>query len=117
MQVRSLGREDPLEEGMATRSSILAWRIPMDRGAWWVTVHGVAQGQTRLKQFGTAHSTWPGFNPCLGNYDPTSHEMQSPKKKVLHTSTLFSTFQSMGKNGSKEKRAAGRGSGTNEFRD
>ena len=33
MQVRSLSREDPLEEGMATHSSILAWRIPMDRGA------------------------------------------------------------------------------------
>ena len=32
--VRSLGWEDPLEEGMATQSSILAWRIPMDRGAW-----------------------------------------------------------------------------------
>ena len=31
--VRSLSREDPLEEGMATHSSILAWRIPMDRGA------------------------------------------------------------------------------------
>ena len=31
--VRSLGWEDPLEEGMATQSSILAWRIPMDRGA------------------------------------------------------------------------------------
>ena len=31
--VRSLGREDPLEEGIATHSSILAWRIPMDRGA------------------------------------------------------------------------------------
>ena len=33
-QVRSLGWEDPLEEGMATHSNILAWRIPMDRGAW-----------------------------------------------------------------------------------
>ena len=33
--VQSLGQEDPLEEGMATHSSILAWRIPMDRGAWW----------------------------------------------------------------------------------
>ena len=33
--VQSLGWEDPLEEGMATRSSILAWRIPMDSGAWW----------------------------------------------------------------------------------
>ena len=37
-QVRSLGQEDPLEKGMATHSSILAWRIPMDRGAWWPTV-------------------------------------------------------------------------------
>ena len=40
MQVGSLGQEDPLEEEMATHSSI-AWRIPMDRGAWRVTVHGV----------------------------------------------------------------------------
>ena len=32
--VRSLGWEDPPEEGMATHSSILAWRIPTDRGAW-----------------------------------------------------------------------------------
>ena len=39
--VRSLGWEDPLEEGMATHSNILAWRIPMDRGTWWATVHGV----------------------------------------------------------------------------
>ena len=36
--VRSLGWEDPLEKGMATHSSILAWRIPMDRGAWQATV-------------------------------------------------------------------------------
>ena len=41
-----LGWEDPLEEGMATPSSILAWRIPMDRGAWQATVHGVAKSQT-----------------------------------------------------------------------
>ena len=38
-QVQSLGREDPLEEGMATHSSTLAWKIPMDRGAWKATVH------------------------------------------------------------------------------
>ena len=43
--VLSLGREDPLEEGMATHSSLLAWRIPMDRGAWWATVLGVAKSQ------------------------------------------------------------------------
>ena len=41
--VRSLGQEDPLEEGMATHTSVLAWRIPMDRGAWRATVHGVAK--------------------------------------------------------------------------
>ena len=41
--VQSLGREDPLEKGMATHSSILAWKNSMDRGAWWATVHGVAK--------------------------------------------------------------------------
>ena len=46
--VRSLGWEDPLEEGMATHSSILAWRVPMDRGAWWAAVHGVTKSQTLL---------------------------------------------------------------------
>ena len=39
--VRSLGEEDLLEEGIATHSSILAWRIPMDRGAWQAAIHGV----------------------------------------------------------------------------
>ena len=41
--VQPLDCEDLLEEGMATHSNILAWRIPRDRGAWWATVHGVAQ--------------------------------------------------------------------------
>ena len=36
---------DPLEKGMATHSSILAWRIPWT-GAWWSTVHGVTKSQT-----------------------------------------------------------------------
>ena len=44
--VRSLGLEDPPVEGMATHSSILAWRIPMDRGAWWAIVHGVSKSWT-----------------------------------------------------------------------
>ena len=46
--VWTLGYEDPLEEGMATYSSFLTWRILMDRGAWWATVHGVAKSWTRL---------------------------------------------------------------------
>jgi len=41
--VQFLGWEDTLEEGMLTHSSILAWRIPMDRRDWWATVHGVAE--------------------------------------------------------------------------
>ena len=44
MWVPSLACEDPLEEGMATHSSIPAWRIPVDRGVWWTTVHRVTVG-------------------------------------------------------------------------
>ena len=43
-QVRSLGGKDPLEEGMATHSSVLAGR--MDRGAWRATDHGVIESRT-----------------------------------------------------------------------
>ena len=44
--VQSLGWEDPLVEGMATHSSILAWRTPMDREAWQATVRGIAKSRT-----------------------------------------------------------------------
>ena len=46
--VQSLGWEEPLKEDMATHSDILAWKIPMDRGAWRAIVHGVAKSQTQL---------------------------------------------------------------------
>ena len=46
--VRSLDWEDPLEEVMATHSSILAWRIPMDKKAWRARVHEVAESWTQL---------------------------------------------------------------------
>ena len=49
-QVCSLSGEDTLEEGMATHSTILAWRISMDRGVWWATVHRVTQGQTQTEK-------------------------------------------------------------------
>ena len=45
--VQSLGWEDSLEEGTATHSSILAWRIPMNKLAQRVTVHGVAKSRTQ----------------------------------------------------------------------
>ena len=47
MQVQCLGWEDPLEEGMATHSSILAWRIPWteEPGRLW-SVHRVTQSQS-----------------------------------------------------------------------
>ena len=46
VHVQSLVWEDPLEKGMATHASILAWRIPMDRVAWQTTVHGIAENWT-----------------------------------------------------------------------
>ena len=45
IQVQTLGQEDPLEEEMATLSSILTWR-----GAWWATVHRVTKSWTQLKR-------------------------------------------------------------------
>ena len=46
IRVRSLGGEDLLEKGMATHSSILAWRIPWTKGGLQATVHRVAKSQT-----------------------------------------------------------------------
>ena len=45
---QSLNWEDLLEKEMATHPSILAWRIPMDRGVWQVAAHGITKTQTRL---------------------------------------------------------------------
>ena len=49
--VQSLSQEDPLEEVMAPHSSVLAWRIPMDRGAWWARVHGVAKSRIEVSGY------------------------------------------------------------------
>ena len=64
--VWSLSQEDPLEEGKATHSRILAWRIPMDRGAWQATVYGVTKSRTGLNiskhaqmlEFSWAYAFW-----------------------------------------------------------
>ena len=52
-QVQSQGQEDPMTESVAAHSSILTWRIPLDRRAWQSTVHRVARSQTQLKQLNT----------------------------------------------------------------
>ena len=48
--VQYLGWEDPLEEDMATHSSILTWRIIIDRGAWRTSVHGVTKSQSDMTE-------------------------------------------------------------------
>ena len=60
-QVQSLGQQDPLEKEIATQSSILALRIPLDREAWWATVHGVTKSWTRLTNIHT-HNPFSKFH-------------------------------------------------------
>ena len=76
MRIWSLSWEDPLEEGMATHASILAWRIPC-RGAWWATVHRVVRSRIRLRDLACTHSPPP---------DPP----QKKKNKNMHL--LVSVF-------------------------
>ena len=53
-----LGWKDTLEEGMASHSSILVWRIPVDRGAWQTTAHGVAKSRIQLEWQSTFYQTF-----------------------------------------------------------
>ena len=64
--VWSLGWEDSLEESMAIHSSILAWRILIDRGAWWATFHGVTESDV-TEQLTTAHIYLRWLNHVLQN--------------------------------------------------
>ena len=63
------GWEDPPKEGVATHVSILAWRIPMDRGAWGAEVHRVVQSRTGLKRLsrraGTHLQAYPQILSCI----------------------------------------------------
>ena len=72
--VPSLGQEEPLEEGIATHSSILAWKIPMDIGAWWATVHGITKSRTLLSLCRDA-------------------SIETPKDRFLRASGLVSTWR------------------------
>ena len=64
--VQSLGQEDPLEKEMATHSSILAWKNPMDRGAWQATVHGVARAGHNLAAKSPPPYLWHKYQTLKG---------------------------------------------------
>ena len=83
--VWSLGWVDPLEEGMATQSSILAWRVPMDRRAWQATVqatvHGITKYQTRLSDYKhnlITHVTAWALSPVRSAVVLYSHRSMNP---------------------------------------
>ena len=69
--VRSLDWEDPLEKGMASHTSILAWRISMDRRAWWATVRGVTNSLdttewlSRVQHIVDKSTNWSQLNHLL----------------------------------------------------
>ena len=65
--VQSQGWEDPLEEGTATHSIILAWRIPMDRGAWRAAVQRIHTHQRLLliPASSPTHKTLATINLCI----------------------------------------------------
>ena len=55
-EVQSLSGENPLEEEIATHSSILAWENPVDTGAWQATVQGATKSWTGLSVHTSLHA-------------------------------------------------------------
>ena len=76
-QVLPLGGDNPLEEGLATHSSILAWRISMDIGAWWATVRSITKSRTWLK--------WLSTHPR----SPTNYKVPGTRLNVLCSLAQF----------------------------
>ena len=88
--IPSLGRKDPLEEGMAIHSSILAWRIPWTEEPWQATVHEAAKCQTRLsKSFAATAAAAKSLQSCPTLCDPIdSSPPGSPVPGILQARTL-----------------------------
>ena len=60
------GQEEPLKKGTATHSHVLAWRIPMERGAWWAAVRGVKRvGHDRVTNTFTWGTEIPHAAQCV----------------------------------------------------
>ena len=77
--IRSLGWEDPLEDGMAIHSSVLAWRIPMDRGAWRLILGSSTEAAAAAKSLQSCPTL---CNPIDGN------PLGSPIPGILQARTL-----------------------------
>ena len=91
MRIRSLGQEDPLEEEMATHSTILPWKNPMDRGAWRTTVHGVAESDmteqlSKTENSQTLHPAMPSLAQAGKdhNIDPNIIILENWKESKVH---------------------------------
>ena len=92
--VWSLGREEPLEKEIATHSSILAWRILMDRGAWWATAHRFLKSWTWLSDF-TFTSV---FNPIM-KVPPSGPNINLITSHRLHSNAITLKARASGRNG------------------
>ena len=96
MRDGSLGGEDSLEEGIATHSSILAWRIPWTEETGGATVHRVSKSRTRLKRLSTCRSSW-GLGLELGAWrcslQPWGYSFPSPPQ---HPAQIFFQEQLVG---------------------
>ena len=78
-----------IDKEMATHSSILAWRIPMDRGAWWTTLHGVAKSRTRLK--------WLSMHACIGEGNGNTLQcscLENPRDRGAWWAAVYGVAQS-----------------------
>ena len=94
---RSLGWEDPLEKEMATHSYILAWRVPIDRGAWQATVPGVTESDT-IERLSTSSEplSKDQLYPCpVPGTTSVSHGPAGPQAVATHRHNQIHTqFQS-----------------------
>ena len=95
--VQSLGWEDLLEEGMATHSSIPAWRSPMDRGAWRAAFHGVTKSWTRLStantfsvQFSSVTQSCPTLCEVKDESEKVSLKLNIQKSKIMASGPITS---------------------------
>ena len=88
-RVCSLGWEDPLEEGMATHSSVLPWRIPMNRGVWWAPVHGGRLSTAQHMVPGNHHNLQQGPSLQAGLHHRGEAQLLSKGMWVALTSFLI----------------------------